>query len=59
MSTYAATIRWTRTGDGDFAKGQYGRALFVVLNLFQDPFSGRAVRAQEWMLKQVQHDGSG
>ena len=26
MSTYAATIRWTRTGDGDFGKGQYSRA---------------------------------
>ena len=26
MSTYTATIRWTRTGDGDFAKGQYSRA---------------------------------
>jgi organic hydroperoxide reductase OsmC/OhrA len=26
MSTYFATIRWTRTGDGDFAKGQYSRA---------------------------------
>src|SRR6476620_8160663 len=26
MSSYTATIRWTRTGDGDFAKGQYGRA---------------------------------
>src|SRR6478609_1641173 len=26
MSTYNATIRWTRTGDGDFAKGQYSRA---------------------------------
>ena len=26
MSTYTATIRWTRSGDGDFAKGQYSRA---------------------------------
>lgn len=26
MSTYAATIRWTRTTEGDFAKGQYSRA---------------------------------
>ena len=26
MSTYTATIRWTRTGDSDFAKGQYSRA---------------------------------
>ncbi|MES2327569.1 MAG: OsmC family protein [Pseudomonadota bacterium] len=26
MTTYTATIRWTRTGDGDFAKGQYSRA---------------------------------
>ena len=26
MSTYTATIRWIRTGDGDFAKGQYSRA---------------------------------
>ena len=26
MSTYSATIRWSRTGDGDFAKGQYSRA---------------------------------
>ena len=26
MSTYTATIRWSRTGDGDFAKGQYSRA---------------------------------
>jgi organic hydroperoxide reductase OsmC/OhrA len=26
MSTYTATIRWNRTGDGDFAKGQYSRA---------------------------------
>lgn len=25
MSTYTATIRWTRRGDGDFAKGQYSR----------------------------------
>src|SRR4029079_101566 len=25
MSTYTATIRWTRTADGDFAKGQYSR----------------------------------
>ena len=26
MSTYTATIRWTRRDDGDFAKGQYSRA---------------------------------
>jgi organic hydroperoxide reductase OsmC/OhrA len=26
MSTYTATIRWRRTGDGDFTKGQYSRA---------------------------------
>ena len=26
MSTYTATIRWSRSGDGDFAKGQYSRA---------------------------------
>ena len=26
MSTYTATIRWTRTGEGDFTKGQYSRA---------------------------------
>ena len=26
MSTYTATIRWIRTGDGDFTKGQYSRA---------------------------------
>ena len=26
MSTYTATIRWSRTGEGDFAKGQYNRA---------------------------------
>jgi organic hydroperoxide reductase OsmC/OhrA len=26
MSTYTATIRWTRSGEGDFAKGQYSRA---------------------------------
>ena len=26
MSTYTATIRWTRSGDGDFTKGQYSRA---------------------------------
>ena len=26
MSTYSATIRWTRTGEGDFTKGQYSRA---------------------------------
>ena len=26
MSTYTATIRWARTGDGDFTKGQYNRA---------------------------------
>jgi len=26
MTTYTATIRWSRTGDGDFAKGQYSRA---------------------------------
>lgn len=26
MSTYTATIRWKRTGEGDFTKGQYSRA---------------------------------
>jgi organic hydroperoxide reductase OsmC/OhrA len=26
VSTYVATIRWTRSGDSDFAKGQYSRA---------------------------------
>jgi organic hydroperoxide reductase OsmC/OhrA len=26
MSTYTATIRWRRSGDGDFTKGQYSRA---------------------------------
>jgi organic hydroperoxide reductase OsmC/OhrA len=26
MSTYTATIRWSRTGDADFAKGRYSRA---------------------------------
>ena len=26
MSSYTATIRWSRGGDGDFAKGQYSRA---------------------------------
>lgn len=26
MSTYTATIRWSRTGQGDFSKGQYSRA---------------------------------
>ena len=26
MSTYTATIRWSRTADGDFLKGQYSRA---------------------------------
>ena len=26
MSIYTANIRWNRTGDGDFAKGQYSRA---------------------------------
>ena len=26
MSTYTATIRWTRTGEGDFTTGQYSRA---------------------------------
>jgi organic hydroperoxide reductase OsmC/OhrA len=26
MSSYTATIRWTRKGEGDFAKGQYSRA---------------------------------
>ena len=26
MSTYTATIRWNRTAEGDFAKGQYSRA---------------------------------
>jgi organic hydroperoxide reductase OsmC/OhrA len=26
VSTYTAIIRWTRTGDGEFTKGQYSRA---------------------------------
>ena len=26
MSTYSATIRWIRRGEGDFTKGQYSRA---------------------------------
>jgi organic hydroperoxide reductase OsmC/OhrA len=26
MSSYTATIRWSRSRDGDFAKGQYSRA---------------------------------
>ena len=26
MSTYTAMIRWSRSGDGDFTKGQYSRA---------------------------------
>jgi len=26
VTTYTATIRWSRTGEGDFAKGQYSRA---------------------------------
>ncbi|GAA4714270.1 OsmC family protein [Sphingomonas lutea] len=26
MSAYTATIRWTRSGEGDFVKGQYSRA---------------------------------
>jgi organic hydroperoxide reductase OsmC/OhrA len=26
VSTYTATIRWSRTGDGEFTKGQYSRA---------------------------------
>jgi organic hydroperoxide reductase OsmC/OhrA len=26
VSTYSATIRWNRSGEGDFAKGQYSRA---------------------------------
>ena len=26
MSTYTATIRWSRTGESDFAKGRYSRA---------------------------------
>jgi hypothetical protein len=26
MSTYTATIRWSREGATDFAKGQYSRA---------------------------------
>jgi hypothetical protein len=32
-------------------------ATFVVLNLFQDPWSTWSA-ALEWMLKQVQHDGN-
>ena len=27
MSTYTATVRWSLMGEGDFAKGQYSRAL--------------------------------
>ncbi len=36
-------------------------ALPVTLNLFQGPFRSceRMVRADKWMLKQVQHDGEG
>jgi organic hydroperoxide reductase OsmC/OhrA len=26
LSTYTATVRWSRTGDSDFTKGQYSRA---------------------------------
>lgn len=26
MSIYTATVRWRRTGEGDFTKGQYSRA---------------------------------
>ena len=26
MSSYTVTVRWSRTGDGDFTKGQYSRA---------------------------------
>lgn len=26
MSSYTATVRWERKGDGDFSKGQYSRA---------------------------------
>ena len=26
MSGYTATVRWSRTGEGDFTKGQYSRA---------------------------------
>jgi hypothetical protein len=26
MSTYTGTIRWSCSGNGDFAKGQYSRA---------------------------------
>ena len=26
MSTYTATIRWNRTGEGDFTRGQYSRS---------------------------------
>jgi len=26
VSAYTATIRWTRSGEGDFTKGQYSRA---------------------------------
>ena len=26
MSTYTATVRWTRSGEGSFTKGQYSRA---------------------------------
>ena len=26
MRGYTATVRWSRTGEGDFTKGQYSRA---------------------------------
>jgi len=26
MNTYIATVRWSRSGEGDFTKGQYSRA---------------------------------
>jgi hypothetical protein len=39
-------------------------SVFVILNLFQDPWPGTQLKARRvhvmgrpWMLKQVQHDG--
>ena len=44
MNTYTATIRWSRKGEGDFAKGQYSRAhSSVTLNSFQGPFGKSGV----------------
>jgi hypothetical protein len=34
VSSYTATIRWSRDSSTDFAKGQYSRArLFVIANV--------------------------